>query len=73
MVDRDGEVTVAFELANELGGLVRPNLPRATARLAQQMAVLPGGMDVELLATVSPVAMVEVPELLEDIERSIDG
>jgi hypothetical protein len=37
------------------------------------MAVLPGGMDVELLATVSPVAMVEVPELLEDIERSIDG
>ena len=55
------------------GGLVRPDLPRFAAADAVEVAVLVVGEDVELLATVGAVAVADEAELLEDVERPVDG
>src|SRR6476660_1277103 len=53
--------------------IVGRQLPRAGADAAVQVGVLSGGQDVELFATVRAVAVADDPELLEDVEGSIDG
>ena len=53
--------------------VVGPQLPRAGADPAVQVGVLGGREDVEFLAAIGAVAVADDPELLEDVERPLDG
>lgn len=73
MANVDRELPAAFELAHEIVSLVRINVPGASAPLALQMGVLRVGQDVVFLAAVSAMAMVQVAELLEHVQRPIQS
>ena len=49
------------------------DLPRVAAYRAVEVAVAHGGQDVELLAAIGAVAVADEAELLEDVERAVDG
>jgi hypothetical protein len=53
--------------------VVAGEFPRAGTQATVQVGVLHGRQDVELLATVCPVAVTDDAELLENVERPIDG
>src|SRR5688572_7334180 len=55
------------------GGLVRVELPRPATRSALKMTVLRLGQHVELLATRRRVTVAQVSQLLEHVERPVDG
>lgn len=73
MAQIDREPSPSFQGADQGGRLVGTDLPGRAAADAVQVAVGGLGLDVELLATVRTVAVAQEPELLEDVERSIDG
>ena len=73
MADVDREVAPAGERRDEGRGFVGLDLPRRPAVDAMEVAVDGGRQDVELLAAVGAVAVAQQAELLEDVERSIDG
>src|SRR5262245_26308450 len=70
-VDREG--ATVLEGVDERSRLVGVDLPRRPAAVAMEMTVDRGRQDVELLASVGAVAMAQEAELLEDVERPIDG
>jgi hypothetical protein len=75
MGDIDREAATGFEGRHGArdGGILGGQLPGLAAAPTIEVSVLCGGQDVELLATVRPVAVADDPEALEDVERSIDG
>lgn len=73
MRDVDAEPGLAFKPPDEVFDLVAAQLDMATARLAVEMTVLVGRPNVVLLAAAGAVAMPDQPELLEHVERPIDG
>src|SRR5262245_32646132 len=73
MAEVGAEAAGADEAVDERRRLVRGDLPGAAAALARQVGVLGRGQDVELLAAVRAVAVVEVAELFEDVEGPVHG
>jgi hypothetical protein len=73
VADVHGEAARLMETAEQLAGFLRLDLPRTPALLALEVGMLGFGQDVELLATVGTVTVVEVAQLLEDIESPVDG
>lgn len=73
MAHVDPEVPPPLEWRDEFGGLRGGNLPRCVAAPALEVAVFEDGQHVELLATVRGVTVTHDPDLLEDVERPVDG
>ena len=73
MRDVDREAAPALERRHEARRLAGFDLPGRPAIDAVQVAVDGGRQDVELLPPVGGMAVDEQPELLEDVERPVDG
>lgn len=69
----DREAATGLDRGDHLRRLIGPDLPRAAAVLAVEVAVLALGQDVELLPSVGAVGMTDEAELLEDVERPVHG
>ena len=63
----------ALDRPDQRAGDVRAELPGLEARAALQVAVVGARQDVELLAAGRRVAVPDVAQLLEDVERPVDG
>jgi hypothetical protein len=69
----DGKAATPGERRDDGTRLVRPELPHAAAALAMEVTVLGRGEDVELFAAVRAVSVADEPELLEHVQRPVDG
>src|SRR3954452_13255127 len=70
--DVDLEAMPATKATDEARDVAARDLPRAAAVRAVEGGMLRGREHVILLAPVGGVAVSEIPELLEDVERTVD-